>query len=60
MDIKATITLHLKDETWQFSELLGGRQLDEASKNEIAALIMSDIAETVFCNPNEISIEEDV
>lgn len=59
MDIKATITLHLKDETWQFSQLLNGRPLDDVTREEITALIMDDLDDAVFCNKHDVVIEEE-
>jgi hypothetical protein len=43
MDIK--IEIELKDSTWGFSDLLGGRELNIQTKKEIIELLKEDIRE---------------
>ena len=45
MDIKVTITKVLKDETWGFSDLLHGRELNDETRVEIEELILEDISD---------------
>jgi len=53
MDIK--IEIKLKDSTWGFSDLLGGRELNSQTKKEIIELLKEDIGE-VF--DQQIKVEQ--
>ena len=52
MDIK--IEIKLKNSTWGFSDLLGGRELNNQTKKEIIELLKEDIGE-VFDQQIEVN-----
>jgi len=47
MDLKMTITAHLEDKTWGFSDLLKGRKLNAETKEEIRDLIEENIHDAI-------------